>query len=59
MSEALDLFRFFFALYFLTLASISDIKTRKVSDKVWVIMGIAGLAVLEAQLLDAGLGWEY
>jgi preflagellin peptidase FlaK len=49
--EELDILRLVLGLFFLVYGSASDLKTRRVSDKVWILMGIAAIAILEAQML--------
>jgi len=46
----LDVIRVIAGIIFLGYASCTDLKTRKVDDKVWVIMGFAGLMLVFGQL---------
>jgi preflagellin peptidase FlaK len=49
--EELDILRLVLGLFFLAYASVSDLRTRRVSNKVWILMGLVSIAVLEAQML--------
>lgn len=46
----LDIIRIIIGIIFLGYASFSDLKTRRVDDKVWVIMGFTGLMLVFGQL---------
>lgn len=52
--EELDILRFVLGLFFLTCGSVSDLRTRRVSNIVWVLMGLCAIGVLEAQMLSGG-----
>jgi preflagellin peptidase FlaK len=59
MSTAIDILRIIFGLAFLFYASITDLKTRKVKNEVWVVMGFCGGVFLAIQLLIENRSWEY
>jgi preflagellin peptidase FlaK len=44
---------------FLCYASYTDIKTRKVKNQVWMVMGLVGGIILLIQMLYEGVAWEY
>ena len=44
-----DIIRIIIGIIFLGYASFSDLKTRRVDDKVWIIMGFVGFLLLIAQ----------
>ena len=50
----LTLIRFLSAFLLLFFASYSDLKTRTVSDKIWVLMGVIGLLMLVIQYFSVG-----
>lgn len=52
--EELDILRLVLGLFFLVYGSVSDMRTRRVSNIVWVMMGLCAIAVLEAQMLSNG-----
>lgn len=49
--EELDILRFVIGVSFLAYGSVSDLRTRRVSDVIWIIMGVLAIFLLEAQLL--------
>ncbi len=51
--------RFVIGLSFLSIASISDLKTRRVSDNVWIAMGAVASILLTIQLFIMDAGWTY
>ncbi len=51
----LDIIRLILGASILLYASYTDIKTRKASNFLWLIMGIAGLLLLSIEYLDGGL----
>ncbi len=51
--------RFITGLLFLSLASVSDIRTRRVSDKVWMAMGFGGSVLLAVQLYLLDASWHH
>ncbi len=51
--------RFVIGISFLAIASMSDLKTRRVSDKIWMGMGGAASVLLTVQLFLMGAGWIY
>jgi preflagellin peptidase FlaK len=51
----LDLTRFVIGILVLSYASYTDIKTRKASNKLWVIMGLFGIILLIIQYLTIGI----
>lgn len=59
MSSAIDILRIIFGLAFLFYASITDLKTRKVKNEVWIVMGFCGCVFLAIQLLIENRSWEY
>ena len=50
MDELLSAFRLITALAFMSFASVMDWRTRKVSPRVWITLGIAGLVFLAIQM---------
>ncbi|MCD6480950.1 MAG: prepilin peptidase [Thermoplasmata archaeon] len=46
MNETIDAVRFVIGLCLLSYAAYTDLKTREASDKIWLIMGIAGIILL-------------
>ncbi|MFQ6127596.1 MAG: A24 family peptidase C-terminal domain-containing protein [Thermoplasmata archaeon] len=52
--EELDVLRLILGLFFLTYGSISDLRTRRVSNIVWIFMGLFAILVLVAQMLLEG-----
>ncbi len=59
MSTAIDISRIVFGMAFLLYASYTDIKTRKVKNEVWIIMGVTGCILLSLQLFLEKRAWEY
>ncbi|UCE74901.1 MAG: hypothetical protein JSV56_04155 [Methanomassiliicoccales archaeon] len=59
MSAALDIIRVVFGMVFLGYAAYSDLKTRKVRNEVWMVMGFAGGILLALQLFQEEKSWEY
>jgi preflagellin peptidase FlaK len=59
MSSAIDLMRVIFGLSFLCYASYTDLKTRRVKNQVWMLMGFTGGVFLLLQLFLDKRGWEY
>ncbi len=55
----LSLARFVIGLFFLIIASVMDLKTRIVTDKVWIILAAVGLFVLLFELYMLEVGWQY
>lgn len=51
--------RFITGLSFLSFASYTDLKTRLVRDKVWMLMGAVAIILLLIQMLSEGVGWQY
>ena len=52
--EELDILRLVLGLFFLVYGSVSDVRTRRVSNIVWILMGLCAIAILEAQMLSGG-----
>ncbi len=62
MDEILSLTRLCVAMAFMTAASVMDWRTRKVSNKVWMALGIFGICLLALEMLwdDAKYGvWHF
>jgi preflagellin peptidase FlaK len=59
MSSAIDILRVIFGMAFLFYASITDLKTRKVKNEVWIVMGFCGGVFLALQLFLENRSWEY
>lgn len=57
--SAIDILRVMLGMMFLSYASYTDLKTRKVKNEVWMVMGACGCALLALQLLSEGRRWEY
>ena len=57
--QYLSIIRLVIGFSFLTVASLSDIKTRRVSDVLWIIMSIFASSLLAIQLFLKGVGWRY
>ena len=51
MEETLSIVRLCTALAFMTAASVMDWRTRRVPNRVWIILGTIGIALLAAQML--------
>ncbi|MFO7618990.1 MAG: A24 family peptidase C-terminal domain-containing protein [Thermoplasmata archaeon] len=58
MEETLSLARLCIALAFMTAASVMDWRTRKVRNRVWVILGIIGMALLAMEMLLSCAGFS-
>lgn len=58
-AEALSATRLLIAFVILAVASILDIRTRKVSNIYWVLMAVVGLALLPVQIAVDDARWEY
>lgn len=58
MSSVIDLIRVVLGLAFLFYASITDFKTRRVKNEIWVMMGISGIALLAIDLIQRKAAWE-
>lgn len=52
--EELDILRFILGLSFLTYGSISDLRTRRVPNLAWILMGLFAIVILEVQMLLEG-----
>ncbi len=53
-------FRFAVGIVFLSIASLKDLKSRRVPNRLWVIMGIIAMLILAAELiLVESADWEY
>jgi len=52
-------FRVLTGLAFLGFASCRDLKTRRVPDEVWIVMGVLALVLLEVELVQGGASWEH
>ncbi len=59
MNEALSLTRFAIGLGFLIFASAQDVRSRRVDDLVWQVLGSLGMLLIAVQLLIDGSRWEY
>jgi preflagellin peptidase FlaK len=59
MTAAIDILRIVFGLVFLSYASYTDLKTRKVKNEVWMAMGFCGAVLLALQLFVDAVDWEY
>lgn len=59
MSTVIDLLRVIFGIAFLCYASYTDLKTRKVKNQVWMVMGFTGGIFLLLQLFLEKRNWEY
>lgn len=57
--DIIDLMRIIFGLAFLFYASYTDLKTRRVRNEVWILMGITGCVLLTIQLILEKMAWEY
>jgi len=55
----ISIIRFAVGLAFLGYASASDLRTRRVSDWVWIAMGGIALVVLEVELLVESASWQH
>jgi preflagellin peptidase FlaK len=59
MSTAIDIMRIIFGMAFFCYASYTDLKTRKVKNQVWMVMGFTGGIFLLLQLFLEKRSWEY
>jgi preflagellin peptidase FlaK len=59
MSSAIDLIRVIFGLAFLFYASYTDVKTRRVKNEVWIVMGLCGCVLIGLELILDKRAWEY
>ena len=51
MEEIFDILRLIIGGIFLAYASYKDVKTRRVKNKVWIVLGVIGIIILESQLI--------
>lgn len=58
-AEAISAFRLVVAIVILAVASVLDIRTRKVGNRYWIAMAALGLVLLPAQLSIDGESWQY
>jgi preflagellin peptidase FlaK len=56
--DGLAAFRFLAGLAFLGFASYRDLRTRRVPDEVWIVMGVLALVLLEVEFVQNGAAWE-
>ena len=56
MEEIISLTRLGIALAFMTAASVMDWRTRKVANRVWIVLGIIGMGLLAFEMLFAEAG---
>jgi preflagellin peptidase FlaK len=59
MSTAIDIMRVVFGIAFLCFASYTDLKTRRVKNEIWMLMGFTGGVFLLLQLFLDKKTWEY
>jgi len=59
MSTAIDIMRVVFGMVFLCIASYTDLKTRRVKNQVWMLMGFTGGVFLLLQLFLDKKSWEF
>ncbi len=59
MSTAIDIMRVVFGMAFLCIASYTDLKTRRVRNEVWMLMGLTGGVFLLLQLFLDKKSWEF
>ncbi len=59
LGAALDPARFIISAVVLAYAAMSDVRARRVSDRAWWLILVAGLVVLEAELWLSGEGFLY
>jgi preflagellin peptidase FlaK len=52
-------FRLLAGLAFLGFASYRDLKTRRVPDEVWIVMGVLALVLLEVEFVQGEAPWEH
>ncbi len=55
----LSIARFVIGICFLSVAALMDIRTRRVTDKLWIAMAGAAVSILSYQLIAEGVGWRY
>jgi preflagellin peptidase FlaK len=53
MDEVLSLARLGVALAFMLLASVMDWRTRKVPNRVWIVLGVIGMALLAFEMINS------
>ena len=58
-AEAISATRLLIAFVILAVASVLDVRTRKVSNIHWVLMAVVGLALLPVQIAVDHARWEY
>ncbi len=58
-AEVLSAARLLIALAILAVASVLDIRSRRVGNNYWILMAAVGLVLLPAQLATDGEPWEY
>ncbi len=58
-TASIGIVRVIIGVVFLCYASYSDLKTRKVKNEVWLVMGFVGIIILIIQMLYNGIAWEY
>ena len=58
-AEAVSAFRLVVAVAILALASVLDVRTRKVGNRYWIAMAAIGLVLIPVQLSIDGGRWEY
>ncbi len=51
--------RFIVGFFFLSIAAFMDVKTRRVTDKLWILMAAVAVLLLSLQLMMEGAGWRY
>jgi preflagellin peptidase FlaK len=59
MSTTIDIMRVIFGMAFLCIASYTDLKTRRVKNEIWMLMGFTGGVFLLLQLFLDKKSWEY
>lgn len=59
MNEGLTASRLIIGIIFLALASAQDLKSRRVNDVVWIVLGSLAIVFLIAQLVNDNARWEY
>jgi preflagellin peptidase FlaK len=58
-STSIDILRVILGVAFLCYASYTDLKTRKVKNQVWMVMGLVGGIILLIQMFYDNVAWEY
>ncbi|MCK5039142.1 MAG: hypothetical protein KAS16_08600 [Thermoplasmata archaeon] len=56
MSDIFSIARVIIGISILAMASLSDLRTRRVDNKLWVIMGSLGVLILGIEILTSGMG---